>query len=247
MKKYIYGFMGMAALFAGSCGRTVDPNKKPKSSLDSFSYIVGMNLGRGMKSQGLEKIDYSSLIHGIEEGLKKDSGYAISLADAEKIQRAYIMKEQKKKIEKYQADSKKWMADNAKKGGVTTLSSGAQIRMLTTGNGASPQLYDTIEYSMIVRTGKGKEMMNSTKMGGNQKHVLKQIGIDILEEAFQKATAGSEFEVYIQNDMIPQLSGNADNLEDRFGVSIFTFKLFKVIPGKPEPAVKKGMPTPGMK
>lgn len=254
MKKYIYILIG-TALLAVSCGRTVNPNKAPKTSLDSFSYVIGFNLGNNMKQQGMEKIDYSSFIRGMEEALKKDSGFAIKKEDHSKIAEAFLQKQQQKKlkddekkIKGIQAESKKWMDDNAKKGGVTNLDAGGQMRMMVKGNGPSPQIYDTIVYSMVVKNAKGKEMMNSAKMGGDQRHTVKQTGVQVLEEAFQKAAAGAEFEVYIQNDMVPQLSGNAESVEDRFGISIFTFKLIKVIPGKPEPPAKPGatMP-PGMK
>ena len=74
--------------------------------------------------------------------------------------------------------------------------------------------------------------------------ILKAAGIPMLEEAFQKIGVGAEFEVYLENESIPQISGGAEELEDRYGVSIFTFKLNKVIPGKPAPEKPLGDAAP---
>ena len=90
MKKYIYIIAGAVALFSASCGRTVNPDKKLKTGLDSFSYSLGINVGNYLKQQGLDKIDYSSLIKGIEDKLKKDSGYAVSEADMQKIKSPFF-------------------------------------------------------------------------------------------------------------------------------------------------------------
>lgn len=249
MKKYIYVITGAVAMLAASCGRTVNPGKTLKTGIDSFSYSLGINVGNYLKQQGLDKIDYSSLIKGIEDKLKKDSGYAVSEADMEKIGRSYVLKEQSKKIKVLQEESKKWMQENATKAGIKPLSTGGQIRVITPGNGAAPQLYDTVEYTMIMKNSAGKELMNSSKMGGPRKHPLKQIGLTQLEEAFQKAGMGAEFEVFLQNDLVPELAQSAQSFSDKYGITILSFKILNVKPGKPEaekPAGKGDMP-PEMK
>ncbi len=243
MKKHISIISAVVILFATSCGRTVNPGKTLKTGMDSFSYTIGLNLGKGMKQQGLEKLDYSSLIKGIEDALKKDSGFAVGTADLERVQRGFIMKEQGKKVKKFQDESKKWMVENSKKAGVSALASGGQFKLIKAGSGASPQAYDTIEYSIVMKNSKGKEMRNSSKMGGNPKHSLKQIGLAPLEEAFQKVAPGAEFEVYLQNDLVPELGGMAESFEDKYGVTLFTFQLIKVIPGKPEATKPAGTPS----
>jgi FKBP-type peptidyl-prolyl cis-trans isomerase len=154
----------------------------------------------------------------------------------ERIQRGFMMREQGKKVKKFQEESKKWMEANAKNKGVQPLAAGGQIKIMNPGNGASPQIYDTIEYSMVMKTYKGKELRNSKKMGGSPKHTLKQIGLASLEEAFQKVAAGAQFEVFLQNELTPELGGMAESFEDKYGITIMEFTLEKIIPGKPEAA-----------
>lgn len=236
MKKSIYIIAGLVALMAASCGKTVNPSKKIKTSLDSFSYLMGIQLGQNMKSQGLDKIDYSSLMHGIEDGMKKDSGFAINEADFEKVYSGYVMKEQKKAIEKVQKETKDWLAANAKKGGVQPLVSGGQIKIIQAGNGSAPQPYDTVEYHLFMKNGKGKEIMNTMRSGRPARFPLSMLTIAQLKEAFEKSSVGSEVELYLNSDLIPELSQNARGIDERFGVTIINIKLLKVIPGKPAPA-----------
>jgi FKBP-type peptidyl-prolyl cis-trans isomerase FklB len=234
MKKYNY--LALAAMvFAVSCGRTVNPNKAPKTSLDSFSYIVGHQVGSYMKAQGIDKVEFGAFIKGFEEAMKKDSGFTIKAEDMEKIQSAFILKEQEKKIKGYQEEAKKWMAENAKKNGVSTLPSKGQFKVVKAGAGMAPRYYDTVEYSMVVKSSKGKELFNSKMNPMSPRMPISELGLAPIEEAFQKVTEGAVFDVYIQNDLYAGMN-NKQKLEDRYGVSIFTIELIKVTPGKaPEP------------
>jgi FKBP-type peptidyl-prolyl cis-trans isomerase FklB len=224
---------GLAALvvLAASCGRRVDTKSAPKTSMDSFSYIVGNQVGNYMKMQGVDKLNYGTLIKGIEDALTKDSGFAIKPEDMERVQSSYVMKEQEKKIKLLQDESKKWMADNAKNKGVSYLPSKGQFKMLKQGSGPTPGVYDTIEYSMVVKDIKGKVKGDTRKQGMNPKDVVNKVPIAPVQEAFQKVTEGSTFEVYIQNDVYMRV-GSQGSLEDRFGITIFTIELLKVTPGK---------------
>lgn len=233
MKKYTYIIAAVVIGIAASCGRTsVNPKKDPKTSLDSFSYIVGFNIGKGMKSQGLESIDYSTMIRGIQDGLKKDSGYVIKEDAMMVIQKSYMAKAQEKKIKDFQEENKKWMDANAKKTGVTSLPSKGQYKLIKAGNGPTPQMFDTIEYAIAVTNNKGKMVYDGRGPGQSMKRTVAEMGLAPLEEAFQKSTQGSTFEVYLQNDIYPAISSNAQGFEEKYGISIFTVDFIRVIPGK---------------
>ena len=241
MKKYTYFILAAVMVFAASCGNTINPKKSPKSSLDSFSYIVGYNIGKGMKSQGLDKMDYGSMIHGIEDALNKDSGYLIKEELQMPIQKAYMTKAQEKKIKEYQEANKKWMEENGKKSGVTTLPSKGQFKMVKAGNGPVPQLYDTVEYALKVTNNKGKVIYDGRGPGQSMKRTVSELGLAPLEEAFQKAAEGSTFEVYLQNEIYPALSRNSQGFEESYSISIFTIDLIKVVHGtEPKPDAEQG-------
>lgn len=246
MKNNIIIAFALLLVVATSCGRRVDTKAAPKTSLDSFSYIVGNQVGNSMKMQGIDKINYGALIKGIEEALTKDSGYAIKAEDMDRILSAFMMKEQEKKIKVLQEESKKWMADNAKNKGVSYLPSKGQFKLISQGNGPAPGAYDTVEYSMIVKDHKGKVKGDTREQPMNPREVLSKIYIDPVKEAFEKVTQGSKFEVYIQNDIY--LGGSRqESLENRYGITIFTIELIKVTPGKaPEGGEDEIPKLPGM-
>lgn len=230
MKNYIIPAIAASVMFA-SCGRTVNPNKSPKTSLDSFSYSIGFQIGKSMKDQGIEKLDYSSFIKGIEEATKKDSGYAIAPEKMNNIQRDFLMKSREKKIKVLQEETKKWMAENAKKSGVSILPSKGQFKLIKAGNGATPGAYDTVEYNLMVKTGKGKLIYDSKTGPTTPRRSMNEMGLAAIEESFQKVTEGAVFEVCISNDSYPQMGGDQP-LEDLYGVSVYTVELKRVIPGK---------------
>lgn len=233
MKK-IYIITAAVAIAAASCGRRVDTKAAPKTSMDSFSYIVGNQVGNYMKMQGIDKLNYGALIKGIEEALTKDSGFAINPEKMDMIQSAYVMKEQEKKIKQMQEETKKWMAENAKKSGVSYLPSKGQFKLIKQGNGATPGQWDTVVYHLVAKDVKGTVKGDTRAQGVAPREVLSKIYIAPVQEAFQKVTEGATFEVYIQNDVYLR-AGRQEPLENRYGITIFTVELLKVIPGK-EPA-----------
>lgn len=242
MKKYNYLAVATMALLLASCGRTINPNKTPKSSLDSFSYALGFQIGESMRAQGLEKLDYSSFAKGIQEAIGKDSGFAIDPKVHESVQRNYVMKEKEKKIKVVQAESKKWLAENAKKPGVTLLPSKGQFKMIKPGTGSTPGTYDTLMYNMTVKNSKGKELWSTKGDPQRSKIPLSMISLPPVQEAFQKVTEGAVFEIYVSNDSYGGMDSR-QSLEDSYGISVYHIELLKVIPGKaPEPAKEEAVP-----
>lgn len=243
--KNIITITAAVALVAASCGRRVDSKAAPKTSLDSFSYIVGNQVGNYMRMQGVDKLNYGALIKGIEEAMTKDSGFAIHPDKMEMIQSAYVMKEQEKKIKQYQEETKKWMAENAKKPGVSYLPSKGQFKLVKAGSGPAPGQWDTVVYHLVAKDTKGAIKGDTRANGMAPREVLSKIYIAPVQEAFQKVTEGAVFEVVIQNDVYLR-SGRQEKLEDRYGVTIFTVELLKVIPGR-EPEKQEQEQIPGIK
>lgn len=235
MKTTIKTLGAITALVLASCGgKQVNPEKKLKTSIDSFSYTVGYQVGKYMKGSGVDKIDYSALIKGVEEALKKDSGYAVSEKNLQQVQTNYMMAEREKKSKSLKAESDKWLADNAKKSGVVALASKGQMKMIKAGTGPAPGKWDTITCHLVVKTSKGR-LMFDTK-GRNPMGVksnLQELGLTpALLEAFEKAAAGSKFEVYAPMDASSPLSQYAKSFEEMYGIAIFEVEFMQLTAGK---------------
>jgi FKBP-type peptidyl-prolyl cis-trans isomerase FklB len=235
MKLYQISILAAAVAVLASCGgKSINPKKAVKTSMDSFSYIVGNQVGSYLKQQGVDELDYSTLIKGIEDAMKKDSGFVIKVEDMERIQQVYVTKAQEKRIKTVQDESKKWMAENAKNAGVTNLPSKGQFKMIKKGNGPVPNMQDTVEYAMIVKDKSGKVLGDSRTRGTNPRDPMDKLFIAPIQDAFMQAPEGSTFEIYIQNDVYPRL-GRQESIDERYGITVLTVELVKVIPGKAAP------------
>jgi FKBP-type peptidyl-prolyl cis-trans isomerase len=120
------------------------------TQLDSLtqrlSYIVGENLAHQLKNDGLE-LDAEVVALAVKDVM---SGQASRLSDDEK--RSAVEQVQKESQArqmaahaKNKAEGEAYLADNAKKEGVTTTASGLQYKSLSTGNGAKPSTSDRVK------------------------------------------------------------------------------------------------------
>lgn len=234
--------VGLLALLAiASCGgKKVNPGKDLKTASDSFSYTVGYQVGKYMKGSGIDKIDYSSLIKGIEEALNKDSGYAVSEKDLQRVQTAYMTKEREKKSKSLKEAADKWLADNAKKAGVVKLAANGQYKVITAGTGATPGKYDTITCHMIAKTQKGTVLFNTKdrQPEGITSDLTGFAMTPALMEAFEKSAAGAKFEVYAPMDATSPLSQYVKSFDEMYGIAIFEVEFLSLKAGK-QPADKK--------
>lgn len=110
---------------------------------DKISYSIGMDIGSNLKKQQIE-IDPEVLSRGLKDSYR---GGKTSLTEEEaqrtiktfQQQMAVKQQEMRKKLaEKNRRDGEKFLAENTKKEGVTTLPSGLQYKVLKPGTGKSP-------------------------------------------------------------------------------------------------------------
>ncbi|HEV7222797.1 MAG TPA: FKBP-type peptidyl-prolyl cis-trans isomerase [Pirellulales bacterium] len=109
-----------------------------KALVKKFSYIIGMNMGRNMKGQGVE-IDTDELVRGMQTAL---DGKESELSD-EEMQKAGAAYE-RAMVQKQTAKNKEFLAANKKKEGVKVTPSGLQYKVLKSGKGKTPKATDTV-------------------------------------------------------------------------------------------------------
>lgn len=224
-----------AALLLAACGgKQVNPGKSLKTAADSFSYTVGYQVGKYMKGSGVDKIDYSSLIKGIEEALKKDSGYAVAEKDLQRVQTAYMTRERENKSKALKEAADKWMADNAKKPGVVKLASKGQYKLVEKGTGAVAGKNDTLTFHLRVKTEKGHLFFNTRdrQPAGISSSLTEMAMTPAMMEAFEKLPAGSKFEVYTTMDASSPVSQYVKSFEEMYGIAVFEIEYLSVKPGK---------------
>ena len=116
----------------------------PASQKEKESYSIGYEVGRSMKTDGVE-VNFDRLIQGLQDAidekqprLSTDEMRKLIVDLKKKAQEAQIKKLEEQKVRNAQ-ESEKFLAENKKKDGIKTTESGLQYRVLREGNGVSPK------------------------------------------------------------------------------------------------------------
>lgn len=124
-----------------------------KAEVDSVSYLMGVNFGMFMKSYGFTGLDYAKVVNGIKdcmsaEGDLRSEEFSAQLKySPESINNAfnsYLEKKNNYEAMLNKEESEKFLAQNAKKDGVSVLESGLQYEIIEQGNEVHPALSDTV-------------------------------------------------------------------------------------------------------
>jgi len=230
----------MAALTIASCGKTINTGKKLGTPLDSFSYMLGLRSAMSYKLEGLKEIDYSSFARGFEDGIKKDSGYAVPEKSANRVFQGYLQQLRSAAEKDVKAKTSKWMEDNKKKG-VSELPSKAQFKTTKRGNGQVPTLDDTVVIHFKVKDIKGRILQNTEDRGAPVSvPAARYIPIDGLREWIIQVPAGSEGTLYIPG---PIPGFEASSIDEEFSVFVWEVKFLAMNPGPTLLDAKKPAPA----
>jgi FKBP-type peptidyl-prolyl cis-trans isomerase len=228
MKAHITGTaLVLAALTIASCGKSIDTGKKLSTPVDSFSYMLGLRTALSYKMEGLKEIDYSSFARGFEDGIKKDSGYAVPEKSANRVFQGDLQQLRSAAEKDVKAKTTKWLEENKKKG-VSELPSKAQFKTTKRGTGQVPTLDDTVVIHFKVKDVNGKLMQNTEERGAPLSIPAKYIPIEGLREWITQVPAGSEGTLYIPG---PLPGFEAGSVEEEFSVFVWEMKFLTMNPG----------------
>jgi FKBP-type peptidyl-prolyl cis-trans isomerase FklB len=141
-----------------------------KGENDRISYSVGYQVGGDFKRQGVD-LNPELLVKGVQDAMKGAKPLMTqqemnkTLVDLKRKVVAAQREEQKKAAEKNLAEGKKFLEENKKKEGVTTLPSGLQYKVIEKGTGASPKKTDSVTVHYKGTLIDGTEFDSSLKRG----------------------------------------------------------------------------------
>ena len=121
-------------------------NKKVEltTEVEKASYAIGMQIGDNLSQQGLDTLLKSEfIIAGIREQFAKNP--QMSSEEANMILNNFFMELQKAQFGEKVAEGERFLAENAKRPGVTTTASGLQYQVLTEGFGPKPTAANTVK------------------------------------------------------------------------------------------------------
>jgi FKBP-type peptidyl-prolyl cis-trans isomerase FklB len=170
-----------------------------KTSLDSFSYAIGLNIASNLKSQGIGNVNSAMVVKAFNDvfaGVQP----AMDMAASNQVvqQRFSALAEQKAGVEK-QA-STKFLADNKKRPEIKTTASGLQYEILKAGTGPKPADTSTVKVHYTGTLLSGKKFDSSVDRG--QPVELRVTGvIPGWTEALLMMPVGSKWKLYIPSEL----------------------------------------------
>jgi len=183
---------------------TTKPKLAPaylKSSLDSFSYALGMNIGNNLKQQNIVKINTVAMQKALDD-VFKTKAVALTEQEANTVIQRRLQASASVKSDAEKAKGKSWLAANKKRPGVITLKSGLQYEVISKGDSSSatPKLQDTVVAHYAGSLTNGKEFDNSYKRG---EPLTIPVGgvIKGWTEALQLMHIGDKWKVFISSEL----------------------------------------------
>jgi len=191
-----------------ACGQQ-EEKKAPALSLESddakLAYAIGMDIGQSLKTLGKD-LDRAALVAAINDRLD-GTETKLSQEDAGKIKQAFFVKQAEKKAaeqkalgEKNKVEGAAFLAENAKKEGVTVTESGLQYSVITAAEGAKPAATDKVTVHYKGTLIDGTEFDSSIARGEPISFPLNGV-IKGWQEGVQLMSVGSKYKLVLPSDL----------------------------------------------
>lgn len=175
-----------------------------KTSQEQIGYFLGISVGQQMRQTGFKPGDFDTgaLLAGFNDGLQEKEA---ALTDEQlketqtKIQALLQNRQQEMQAAQRQKGTK-FLADNAENEGVKTLEGGVQYKVLTSGEGLSPKLTDTVKVHYTGKLINGRVFDSSVQRGEPATFRVNQV-IKGWQMALQEMKVGDKWMLYIPSDL----------------------------------------------
>jgi FKBP-type peptidyl-prolyl cis-trans isomerase FklB len=198
-----------------------------KNENDRLSYSYGFKIGESLKHNEVT-VNPEVLAKGLQDvvsgakPLMTEEDMRSSLQRLQDKLRVAKYAERKKKAEEYRGEGRDFLAANAKKPGVVTLSSGLQYKVLKEGTGKSPGAHDSVTVNYRGTLINGQEFDSSYRKGKPATFRVDGV-IKGWTEALQLMKKGAKWQLFIPPDLA---YGERGALADR--TLIFDVELISV-------------------
>ena len=171
------------------------------SELDKVSYSIGVQMGSDFKQQDIQ-VNPTIFLQGVTDAQK--SGPSMMTEEEVRntlvnFQKTMLQKQQENQLKlsaKNLEEGNKYLEENKKKPGVTTLPSGLQYRVVQAGTGPKPSANDTVTTQYSGKFIDGKEFDSSYSRGEPAQFQVNAV-IPGWTEALQLMQPGAKWEVVV--------------------------------------------------
>jgi len=236
---YKYGFLVLALIFAGSANaqkskrkkkgtKTEEPVKMELNMNDTItkvSYALGLNIVNNLKQQGLDTLDQAAFAQGIKEAIAGDSTM-LTEEEANQVLQGYFASLQEDKTKMASKEGEAFLANNAKREGVTVTASGLQYEVLTAAEGAKPLATDQVTVHYKGTLINGKTFDSSYDRGQPATFGLNQV-IPGWTEGVQLMSVGEKYRFFIPYELAYGERGAGNDIPP-YSALIFDVELIKI-------------------
>ena len=200
--------------------------------MDKVSYALGLGIGRQLAQMGANDLSIEDFAAAIKDVIAGNE-LKVSNREAQTIVQEYFRKKEEKlnaeRAEKgkvAKAEGEKYLAENAKKEGVTVLPSGLQYMVLKEGNGNKPKATDTVKCHYEGFLIDGTVFDSSVERGEPAEFALNQV-IAGWTEGLQLMQEGAKYRFFIPY-VLGYGEGGAGASIPPFATLIFDVELLEV-------------------
>lgn len=194
--------------------------------MDKFSYGLGMGIGQNLLSMGVKDMSIEDFVKGISDVLSGNKT-ELTHSEAQKVVNEHFQKLAEEAYAVNRNAGEKFLAENAKKEGVTTLPSGLQYEVIKEGNGKKPSATDRVQCHYEGTLIDGTIFDSSIKRGEPAVFGVNQV-IRGWVEALQLMQEGAKWRLYIPYDMAYGEHG-AGEMIPPYSALVFDVELIKVL------------------
>lgn len=194
--------------------------------MDKFSYGLGMGIGQNLLSMGVKDMNVEDFVKALKDvltGAKTD----MSHSEAQQVVNDHFRKLAEEAYAQNKASGEAFLAENAKKEGVTVLPSGLQYEVIAAGSGKKPSATDRVQCHYEGTLIDGTIFDSSIKRGEPAVFGVNQV-IKGWVEALQLMQEGAKWRLYIPYDMAYGEHG-AGEMIPPYSALVFDVELIKVL------------------
>jgi FKBP-type peptidyl-prolyl cis-trans isomerase FklB len=176
-----------------------------KTQKEKVSYAIGMEMGKGVKAQGLD-VDPTILMQGLKDALS-DAKSQMSEEELRQVITSLQQEIRQKQMQMQEAAAAEnktkgeaFLAENAKKEGMVVLPDGLQYKILMAGQGKKPVESDTVLCNYKGTFVDGTEFDSSAKAGKPVPFEVKNV-IPGFKEVLQLMPVGSKWQVFVPSNL----------------------------------------------
>lgn len=173
-----------------------------KSEDQKFSYIMGVQIGKQLKNQGLKDIDADEVSQAIKDVLN-DRDLALSETEMQELLTAkqqQLNADRMIKGKEAKAAGDRFLLQNKSKPGVVTMANGLQYRVIKAGSGVKPTATNSVVAHYSGTLINGTEFDSSYKRGQPATFPVNGV-IQGWQQILPMMATGSTWEVFIPSNL----------------------------------------------